>query len=80
MASAVNLVGNDNLIPNNGKMYTIKVSPFNPHKCYFPTIQLYRGCSIPAMIFIFVSRLMPKLGGLMFLAIVWLTYINFILE
>ena len=80
MATAVNLVGDDNLYLNSNEIYTVKVSPFDPHRCYFPAIQLYRGCSIPAMIFIFVMRLLPKLGALMFLGIAWLAYTNFILK
>ncbi|MCR5213951.1 MAG: hypothetical protein K6E10_06015 [Eubacterium sp.] len=79
-ATAVNLLGDDNLYINSDKIYTIKVSPFNPHKCYFPPIQLYQGCSIPAKIFIFVMRAIPKVCGLLFIAIAWFAYTNFILN
>ena len=79
-ATAVNLVGDDNTLVCSGKTYTIKLSPSDPHKCYLPPLQLYKGCSIPAKIFIFVKRLLPKLGALMFLGIAWFTYTNFILE
>ena len=78
MATAVNLVGDDNTFINKGQTYTIKGSPFDPPKCYLPPIQLYRKCSIPAKVFIFIKRLLPKAGAVMFLGIAWLTYINFI--
>ena len=80
MATADNLLFEDNLYVNNGKIYTIKLSPFNPHRCYFPAYQLYRGCSIPAKIYIFVMRIIPKITGAGFLAIAWYTYTNFILK
>ena len=79
-ATAVNLLGDDNLYLSDGKIYTIKVSPFNPHKCYFPPIQLYQGCSIPAKVFIFVKRIIPKITGILFIAIAWFAYTNFILQ
>ena len=79
-ATAVNLVGNDNTTVVNGAAYTIKVSPFDPHKCYLPALQIYRGYGFIAKIFIFVFRLLPRLGGLMFLGIAWITYTNFIRE
>ncbi len=80
MATADNLLFEDNLYVTNGKIYTIKLSPFNPHRCYFPAYQLYRGCSIPAKIYIFVMRIIPKITGAGFLAIAWYTYTNFILK
>lgn len=79
-ATAVNLLGDDNLYLNDGQIYTIKVSPFNPHKCYFPPIQLYQGCSIPAKIYIFVMRIIPKITGVLFIAIAWFAYTNFIID
>ena len=79
-ATAVNLVGDDNLYLENGGIYTIRVSPFNQHKCYFPPVQLYKGYSIPAKVMIFVKRLLPRLGGVMFLAIAYITYTCFIIE
>ena len=79
-ATAVNLLGDDNLYLDDSKLYTIKVSPFNPHKCYFPPIQLYQGCSIPAKVFIFVKRIIPKITGILFIAIAWFAYTNFILH
>ena len=79
-ATAVNLVGDDNLYLDTGGIYTIRVSPFNPHKCYFPPVQLYKGYSIPAKVMIFVKRLLPRLGGVMFLAIAYITYTCFIIE
>lgn len=79
-ATAVNLLGNDNLYLDSGKIYTIKVSPFNPHKCYFPPVQLYRGVSIPAKVFIFVNRIIPKITGVLFIAIAWFAYTNFIIK
>ena len=79
-ATAVNLLGDDNLYLSDDKIYTIKVSPFNPHKCYFPPIQLYQGCSIPAKVFIFVKRIIPKITGTLFIAIAWFAYTNFILH
>ena len=78
MATAVNLLGDDNTYIDSGKLYTIKVSPFNPHKCYFLAIQLYIGCSIPAKIFIFVMRTLPRAGGLMFIGVAWFIYTSFI--
>lgn len=78
MATAVNLKGHDNQFINSKSIYTIKVSPFNPHKCYLPAIQLYRDCSILAKIFIFVMRILPRLGGIMFLGIAWFIYTAFI--
>ena len=77
-ATAVNLAGDDNTFINDGKVYTIKVSPFNPHKCYLPAIQLYRGCTIPAKLFIFVKRMIPKIFGLLLIAIAVWTYFNII--
>ena len=77
-ATAVNLAGDDNTFINDGKVYTIKVSPFNPHKCYLPAIQLYRGCTIPAKIFIFVKRIIPKIFGILLIAIAVWTYFNII--
>ncbi len=79
-ATAVNLLGDDNLYLSDGKIYTIKISPFNPHKCYYPPIQLYQGCSIPAKVFIFVKRIIPKITGILFIAIAWFAYTNFILH
>ena len=76
MAAAVNLVGEDNTYVNGNKTYTVKVSPFDPHKCYLPALQLYKGCSIPAKIFIFVMRMIPKVFGLLLIAIAWWTYFN----
>ena len=79
-ATAVNLLGDDNLYLDDSKLYTIKVSPFNPHKCYFPPIQLYQGCSIPAKVFILVKRIIPKITGILFIASAWFAYTNFILH
>ena len=78
MATAVNIKESDNQFINDKEIYTIKVSPFNPHKCYVPELQLYRGCSIPAKIFIFVMRLLPRAGGLMLIGIAWFIYTAFI--
>lgn len=78
MATAVNIFESDNQFINDKEIYTIKVSPFNPHKCYVPELQLYHGCSIPARIFIFVMRLLPRAGGLMLLGIAWFIYNTFI--
>ena len=75
-AKAVNLLNDDNSFVQSGKVYTIKVSPFNPHKCYVPAYQLYKGCSIPEKIYIFVMRTLPKAGGLMFLGIAYLIYVS----
>ncbi len=80
MATAVNLLGEDNSYIDNNKIYTIKVSPFNPHKCYFPAYQLYQGCSIPVKIFIFVMRTLPRAGGLMFIGVAWFIYTSFIVR
>ncbi|MBQ7991110.1 MAG: hypothetical protein IJ251_08705 [Oscillospiraceae bacterium] len=80
IATAVNLLGDDNLYLENGRIYTIKVSPFDPHKCYFPAGQLYQGCSIPAKVFIFVKRAIPKFTGILFVAIAWFAYTNFIID
>ncbi len=79
-ATADNLLGEDNLYLNDGQIYTIKVSPFNPHKCYFPPIQLYQGCSIPVKLFIFVMRSITKITGILFIAIAWFAFTNFILH
>jgi hypothetical protein len=79
-ATAVNLLGEDNSYIDSGKIYTIKVSPFNPNKCYFPAYQLYQGCSIPAKIYIFLKRTALKAAGLMFIGIAWLIYISFIVS
>ncbi len=78
MATAVNIKESDNQFINDKEIYTIKVSPFNPHKCYVPELQLYRGSSIPARILIFVMRLLPRAGGLMLLGIAWFIYNTFI--
>ena len=75
-AKAVNLLNDDNSFVQSGKVYTIKVSPFNPHKCYIPAYQLYKGCSIPEKIYIFVMRTLLKAGGLMFLGIAYLIYVS----
>ena len=43
-------------------------------------MQLYQDCSIAAKIFIFVKRIIPKITGVLFIAIAWFAYTNFIID
>lgn len=77
-ANAVNLLGEDNLRIKDGETYTIKVSPFDPHKCYLPVLQLYRGCGLIEAIYYFIRGAAVRLTGMIFIAIALYTYTEFI--